>query len=107
MHTVLITGAAGNLGAKLRRYLEGRHHLRLLDREPGGDPAIHAADLSCWDDAWVRLFAGVDAVVHLAADPVAFRRWDELITPNVDATIHTYEAAARSGVRRFVVASSN
>ena len=28
--TVLITGAAVNLGAKLRRHLEGRYDLRLL-----------------------------------------------------------------------------
>src|SRR5262249_15501681 len=52
-------------------------------------------------------FVGVDAVVHLAADPVAFRRWDELIGPNMDATIHAYEAAARGGVKHFVFASSN
>jgi uronate dehydrogenase len=105
--TVLITGASGNLGGKLRRHLDGRYELRLLDREPGGDAAIHAADLSRWDDAWARLFDGADAVVHLAADPVAYRPWPELISPNVDATIHTYEAAARCGVRRFVFASSN
>ena len=107
MQTVLVTGAAGNLGAKLHRHLEGRYDLRLLDRDPGGDHAIHAADLSRWDEAWVRLFAGVDAVVHLAADPTAIRDWPELIAPNIDATIHTYEAAARCGVRRFVFASSN
>src|SRR5947209_1468549 len=40
---VVITGAAGNLGAKLRRHLEGRYPLRLLDRDPRGDPAVVAA----------------------------------------------------------------
>jgi uronate dehydrogenase len=107
LRTVLITGAAGNLGAKLRRHLEGHFDLRLLDRDPGGDPAIHAADLARWDESWVRLFAGVDAVVHLAADPGATQGWPDLIAPNMDAAIHTYEAAARCGVRRFVFASSN
>jgi uronate dehydrogenase len=106
--TILITGAAGNLGGKLRRHLEGRYELRLLDRDPRGDAAIHAADLSRWDDDWVRRFEGVDAVVHLAADPVAFRPWSDLLAPNVDALIHAYEAAARaSALRRFVFASSN
>jgi nucleoside-diphosphate-sugar epimerase len=38
--TVLITGAAGNLGAKLRHHLEGRHPLRLLDRNPRGDSVV-------------------------------------------------------------------
>jgi nucleoside-diphosphate-sugar epimerase len=32
--TVLITGASGNLGNKLRRHLQGRYTLRLLDRKP-------------------------------------------------------------------------
>jgi uronate dehydrogenase len=105
--TVLITGAAGNLGGKLRRHLEGRYDLRLLDRDPRGDATIEAADLSRWDDVWTRRFEGVDAVVHLAADPVAFRSWGELLAPNVDALIHVYEAAARARVRRFVFASSN
>jgi uronate dehydrogenase len=105
--SVLITGAAGNLGAKLRRHLEGRYDLRLLDRDPRGDPAVHAADLSAWDPAWVRHFAGVDAVVHFAADPAAHQSWPGLISPNLDALIHTYEAAAQGGVKRFIYASSN
>jgi NAD+ dependent glucose-6-phosphate dehydrogenase len=105
--SVLITGAAGNLGQKLRRALEGRYELRLLDRDPRGDAAIQPADLSRWEEEWVRCFQGADAVVHLAADPVAYRSWAELCGPNVDALINVYEAAARSGVRRFVFASSN
>lgn len=106
-HTVLITGAAGNLGQKLRRHLEGRYELRLLDRDPRGDPAIQAADLSEWEEGWVRAFRGADAVVHLAADPVAYRSWAELVGPNIDALINTYEASAQAGVRRFIFASSN
>jgi uronate dehydrogenase len=106
-HSILITGAAGNLGGKLRRHLEGRHGLRLLDREPRGDPAVVRADLSRWDPEWVKLFAGVDTVFHFAADPAAHVAWADLVAPNVDGLIHTYEAAAQGGVRRFVFASSN
>jgi nucleoside-diphosphate-sugar epimerase len=105
--SVLITGAAGNLGKKLRRRLEGRHELRLLDREPRGDDTIVRADLSRWDPAWVRLFAGVDTVFHFAADSAADVSWPDLIPPNIDGLIHAYEAAAQGGVRRFVYASSN
>jgi len=104
---VLITGAAGNLGDKLRRHLEGRYELRLLDRDDRGDSAIGVADLAEWNDTWPRLFEGCDAVVHLAADPVAHRTWEELLGPNVDTVANAYEAAARAGVRRFVFASSN
>ena len=75
--TVLITGAAGNLGAKLRHHLEGRYDLRLLDRDPGNDPVIRAVDLSRWDETWAVLFAGVDAVEvgTLALDDRAVAFW--------------------------------
>jgi uronate dehydrogenase len=105
--TVVITGAAGNLGGKLRRHLEGRHDLRLLDLDARGDAGIVRADLSQWDPTWVVQFEGADAVVHLAADPTAQQTWPNLVGPNVDATVHVYQAAARSGVKRLVYASSN
>jgi NAD+ dependent glucose-6-phosphate dehydrogenase len=105
--TVLITGAAGNLGGKLRRHLEGHYNLRLLDAEPGGDAAIVAADLALWEPRWVDLFDGVDVVVHLAADPTAQQTWPTLLGPNVDASVHVYQAAARAKVKRVVFASSN
>lgn len=105
--TVLITGAAGNLGGKLRGHLEGRYALRLLDINPGSDPQIIQSDLSVWDDAWIRLFSGVDAVVHLAADPTAYQSWQKLVGPNVDAVVNVFTAAVRNGVKRVVYASSN
>jgi len=104
---VLITGAAGNLGGKLRRHLEGRHELRLLDVDPRGDPAVVQADLARWDRRWVDLFQGIDAVVHLAADPTAHQSWPNLVGPNVDAVVNVFQAAAAAGARRVVYASSN
>jgi NAD+ dependent glucose-6-phosphate dehydrogenase len=104
---VLITGASGNLGAKLRHHLQGRYQLRLLDRNPRGDAVIHQADLSVWDSAWVEQFRGVEVVVHLAADPTAQQTWPNLLSPNVDAVVYAYQAAVKGGVRRFVYASSN
>jgi NAD+ dependent glucose-6-phosphate dehydrogenase len=107
VQTVLITGAAGNLGAKLRRHLESRFDLRLLDIDPKGDPAVVQADLSDWDDAWVKHFRGADAVVHLAADPTAYQVWEKLVGPNLDAVLNVFEAARQAGVKRIVYASSN
>jgi nucleoside-diphosphate-sugar epimerase len=104
---VLITGAAGTLGRKLRRHLADRVELRLLDRDPRGDPEVVAADLSRWSPGWLRQFEGVGTVFHFAADPEAFKAWTDLIAPNIDALVNTYQAAARAGVRRFVFASSN
>jgi nucleoside-diphosphate-sugar epimerase len=104
---VLITGAAGMLGQILRRHLEGRHPLRLLDIDPRGDESIVAADLSRWDMGWVERFRGVEVVVHLAADPVAQQTWPRLVAPNLDAMVNTFLATAACGVRRVVFASSN
>jgi uronate dehydrogenase len=103
----LITGAAGNLGGKLRRHLEGRYPLRLLDRAPGGDADIVEADLAREYGRWAGLFQGVDTVFHLAADPTAQQSWPNLIGPNVDAVVNVYQAALQAGARRVVFASSN
>src|SRR5262249_28888890 len=86
--TVPIAGAAGNLGGKLRRHLEGRFPLRLLDRATGGDEQIAAADLAEWGE-WSGLFRGAEVVVHLAADPTATLSWPEVVGPNLDALINT------------------
>jgi uronate dehydrogenase len=107
IHTVLITGAAGNLGSKLRHHLEGRYRLRLLDITPRGDPAIMAADLSRWDKGWVDQFQGVDAVVHLAANATAQQPWAGVVGPNIDAVIHMFQASVLAQVRRVVYVSSN
>ena len=104
--TVLITGAAGNLGGKLRRHLEGQCELVLLDRQARGDPAIGEVDLACWE-GWDERFEGVDTVFHLAADPTAQQTWPNVVGPNVDAVIHVYQAALEHNVRRVVYASSN
>jgi nucleoside-diphosphate-sugar epimerase len=106
--TVLITGAAGNIGSKLRRHFAGLGWtLRLLDARSGGDADIVAADLATWDEAWVRHFAEVDAVVHLAADPGPKASWASIQRLNFDLTMNVYEAAARQGAKRLIFASSN
>jgi uronate dehydrogenase len=104
---VLITGASGNLGSKLRRHLDGRFPLRLIDRDPRGDGAVVAADLSRWDPVWADPFRGVHTVFHLAADPTAQRDWPGVVGPNIDAVVNVFQAALRGGVRRVVFASSN
>jgi NAD+ dependent glucose-6-phosphate dehydrogenase len=101
---ILITGAAGVMGRKLTAHLTGRYDLRLLDRTAA--EGVERADLSTPGE-WVSRFGGVDTVVHFAADPDAYKSWDELTPPNVDALIHVYLAAITHGVRRVIFASSN
>ncbi len=107
--TILITGAAGSIGKKLRAHFEakGGYDLRLLDRHDGGDAAVRVADLAVWDDSWVDLFRGVDAVVHLAGNPRPEAPWASIQRDNIDLVLNVYEAAARQGAKRLVFASSN
>jgi NAD+ dependent glucose-6-phosphate dehydrogenase len=104
MKTILITGAAGVMGKKLSAHLQGRFHLRLLDRNSGQD--VEVADLSR-PGSWMDRFEGVDTVVHFAADPEAFKSWNELVSPNVDSLIYVYQSAIKHNVRRVIFASSN
>lgn len=105
---VVITGAAGNIGAKLRRHLETKddYALRLLDLDPRGDDAIQGANLGQFTPEWTQAFAGADAVVHLAANGKSDGDWPDLIGPNVDAALNVYLAAALHGAPRVVFASS-
>jgi len=104
MSTVLLTGAAGRIGAALRTRLpEYGWQVRGFDREPAPDSIIgdvtNPADLDA-------AFAGVAAVVHLAGQPTE-APWPVLREANVDGLVQLFEAARRAGVRRVVFASSN
>jgi NAD+ dependent glucose-6-phosphate dehydrogenase len=104
---VLVTGASGNIGTKLLPYLRELYDLRLVDIDPKGNPGIVKIDLSVWTDQLGEVFKGVDTVIHLAADPYENKTWEQLLPTNVDATINTFIAAERAGVRRVIFASSN
>lgn len=105
---VLITGARGNIGRKLRDAWTDVYDLVLIDREEDDDdPEVIGADLSVLDDDWITHFHGVDTVVHLAANPDADATWDDLVGPNLDAMANVFHAAALAGVERVIFASSN
>jgi len=105
---IAITGAAGNLGGRLRRHLASRPEwtLVLLDKDPRGDASILQADLADGDAAWSSVLEGVDTIVHLAANADASAPWSALTGPNIDSVLNLYAAAARAGVRRVILASS-
>jgi nucleoside-diphosphate-sugar epimerase len=106
--TVLITGASGNIGRKLRSAWADVYDLVLVDRVAReDDPDIIIADLEVLDDDWITHFHGVDTVVHLAANTDEFAPWDDLIGPNLDVLANVFHAAALAGVERVVFASSN
>ena len=106
--TVLITGACGNLGRKLRAAWADVYDLVLIDKAAAlDDPDVIVADLSVLDDDWITHFHGVDTVVHLAANGNEFAPWDELIGPNLDALANVFHAAALAGAERVLFARSN
>jgi nucleoside-diphosphate-sugar epimerase len=105
---VLITGACGNIGRKLRVAWRDKYDLVLLDRTAGPDDSdVIVADLAEFDDEWMGHFHGVDTVVHLAANPNEYASWEDLERPNLDALCNVFHAAALAGVERVVLASSN
>ncbi|MEW4570535.1 NAD(P)-dependent oxidoreductase [Tautonia sp. JC769] len=106
--TVLVTGACGYLGRKLRAQWGDRYDLILLDRNPGpDDDEVIPADLAELDDEWAELFHGVDAVVHLAAHSHPDAPWGALVGPNLDTLPNVLNAAVLAAVDRFVFASSS
>jgi nucleoside-diphosphate-sugar epimerase len=95
---IAVTGAEGLIGGILRRRLSDQFEPRWLDRDDAD-----VTDLPRLE----RAFAGVEAVVHLAATADVRSDWDEVHAANVVGAYDAFEAARRAGVRRFVFASSN
>jgi uronate dehydrogenase len=110
MHRVLITGAAGGLGTRLRALLRGAYPiLRLSDARPLGPAApgeetmsAELGDLAALE----RLCQGVDGIVHLGGMAVE-SDWETILAANIVGSYNLFEAARRQGARRVVYASSN
>jgi uronate dehydrogenase len=109
MPIILITGAAGRIGAMLRpRLARPGRTLRLLDIVPltagPGEEAITASvtDLA----AMTAACQGAAAVIHLGAIATE-APWRRILEVNIDGTYAVFEAARRAGARRVIFASSN
>jgi uronate dehydrogenase len=110
MQTVLITGAAGGIGTRLRQLLKGAYPtIRLSDvRRPAdlsADEIFVEADLANMAQVDAAV-AGVDGIVHLGGFSVE-APWDTILQANIVGCYNLFEAARRHGVERVVFASSN
>lgn len=108
MKEVLITGAAGLIGAGLRENFKGRYRLRLSDIRPvddvGEGETFVAADLRDFDQVRTAV-DGADAVVHLGGI-ASEGAWEEILDANIIGTWNVMESARQTGVRRVIYASS-
>lgn len=103
---VLLTGAAGNIGQGLLGPFQENYQLRTCDQRPvPGDPDAIVADLQDLE-AMRRACAGIDVVVHLAANPSTKATIEQLVPPNIFGLCNLYRAAQEAGVRRVVFAST-
>lgn len=107
---VLMTGASGGIGTRLRTLLKAHYpSLRLSDltapKDLGADEEFIAADLA--DMAAVeRATKGIDAILHLGGHSIE-GTWPQILDANIVGCYNLFEAAHRNGVKRVVFASSN
>jgi uronate dehydrogenase len=109
MH-ILITGAAGDVGTRLRKLLKGVYpRIRLSDiRKPAnldGDEEFIAADLADYNQL-KPVTANIDGIIHLGGHSIE-GSWDTIHKANIVGCYNLFEAAYRAGVKRVVFASSN
>jgi UDP-glucose 4-epimerase len=104
---ILLTGAAGQLGAEIARQLSGEHEVIGLDVLPGQWTSRIA---SVTDRAAVfALMEDVEAVIHTAslhARHIDTASKQAFIDTNISGTLNLLEAAVQAGVRRFVYTST-
>ena len=110
MKRLLITGAAGQIGAVCReRLAHVAETLRISDIVDLGNAAAHEEIVICdlTDKAAVQdLAAGCNAIVHMGGQRTE-ATWDVVRSANMDAVFNLYEAARKNGVDRIFFASSN
>ncbi len=110
MKKLVLTGAAGALGSKLRAPLAA-----MCDTFVSSDLADALADLGA-NETYVKadvsdlaamesLLEGADMVIHFGA--IADEApWDDILQSNIIGAYNVWEAAYRQGVKRVVYASS-
>jgi uronate dehydrogenase len=109
LKTILITGAAGDVGSHLRRELAGQYALRLSDIRPIKNLAegetFMRGDIARMTDT-LRVTKDVDAIVHLGGHS-GEGPWKDILRVNIVGCYNVFEAARRNRVPRILFATSN
>jgi uronate dehydrogenase len=110
MKRVLLTGASGDIGGRLRKLL-GPVYLELTlsdikaPADLGANERFIAADLADLSQVEAAV-DGAEGIVHLGGHSVE-GPWETILNSNIVGCYNLFEAARRKGVKRIVFASSN
>ncbi len=108
---VLVTGAAGRIGAYFAEHGHQKYDLRLMvhsakpDSPLAGWGEVVVGELSDLDRL-KEYCRGIDTVVHMAGEPNASATWAGLLDSNIIGTYNVFVAAKAAGCRRVIHASS-
>ncbi len=105
---ILITGGSGNIGMRLVNQLLGKGYMvRVADVKPPEQKQIDfvRVDITNWEDM-DEATRGIDLVIHLAAIPIENGQSRDIFRVNMEGTFNTIDAAAKNGVKCFLLASS-
>jgi nucleoside-diphosphate-sugar epimerase len=107
---VLVTGAAGLLGAEsVARLVRAGHEVRATDQKFRADLGVPCEPANLLDEhVLYPLVRGMDALVHLGNHPNRFAgpSPQRLLAENVAMNANTFTAALDVGIRRIVFSSS-
>ncbi|MEE2752726.1 MAG: NAD(P)-dependent oxidoreductase [Candidatus Latescibacterota bacterium] len=100
-----ITGANGKVGRVLLAGLRDDYDLRAITRRQTDIPSTIVA----FDNpvGLVKAFNGLDAIIHLGANPSPGAEWNNVRDNNIDATYNVFDACVKAGVKRMIFASTN
>ena len=109
---VLVTGGGGRIGSYFATHSHQKYDLVLMEREldENAKELVQYGQLVEGDitdlERMKELLAGVDTVLHLAADPAPNATWESVRDLNITGTYNVFVAAKACGCRRVIYASS-
>ena len=114
---IVLTGATGMIGSLLtERLSKSQHALVLLSRRPPVEISVAKKQWLAWQPGasgeWERAIDGADAVINLAGEPIAGKRWtpkqkEILRSSRVDGTKALVDAIAKAQVKPKLMISGS
>ncbi len=100
-----ITGAEGTIGSVLRKGLSDKYKIISFTLQTQDFESVQM-DLSNNNEIKGK-FEGLDAIIHLAADPRPEAPWESVKKNNLEATYNVYNEVKNAGVKKIIFASTN